>query len=92
MGPKWQAVLDRKVKGKPGNFEAYFCVDHYILLLEHLSKHMRLITNGFKRFSWTNLPDPRQRFLLTHKSTVADLRQQINTFSVGRYYPHNECL
>ena len=28
----------------------HMCVDHYILLLKHLSDHINLITNGFKRF------------------------------------------
>ena len=37
------------------------CVDHYILLLKHLSNHMHFITNGYKRFSKTNSTDPRQR-------------------------------
>ena len=36
-------------------------MDHYILFLQHLSTHMRFITNGYKRFSKTNSPDPRQR-------------------------------
>ena len=46
---KWPTVLVRKVKGKPRNFEAN-CVDHCILLLQHLSNHMHFITNGYKRF------------------------------------------
>ena len=35
-------------------------MDHYILLLKHLSSHIDFITNGFKRLSWTNSTDPRQ--------------------------------
>ena len=37
------------------------CVDHCILLLQHLSNHMLLITNGYTHFSKTNSTDPRQR-------------------------------
>ena len=39
------------------------CVDHYILLLNHLSL-MHFITNGYKRFSKTNSTDQRQSVLL----------------------------
>ena len=60
--------------GMPCQFKAYKkkhailshdCVDHYILLLKHLSNHMYFIPNSFKRFSQINSPDPRQRVPLT---------------------------
>ena len=41
------------------------CVDHCILLLNHLSNHMHFITNGYKHFSKTNSTDPRQRVPLS---------------------------
>ena len=66
---KWSTVLARKVKGKPHNFEA--SVDHCILLLKHLSNHMHFITNGFKRFLYTNSSDPRQRVPLINMSMFA---------------------
>ena len=40
-------------------------MDHCIILVQHLSNHMHLITNGYKRFSKTNSTDPRQRVPLT---------------------------
>ena len=36
-------------------------MNHCILLLQHLPNHMHFITPGYKRFSKTNLTDPRQR-------------------------------
>ena len=56
---KWPTVLVRTVKGKPRNLRQT-CVDHCIVLLKHLSNHMHLITNGYKRFLWINSTDPRQ--------------------------------
>ena len=44
---KLPTVLVVKVKRKPRNFKA-FCVDHCILLLQHLFTHMHFITNGYK--------------------------------------------
>ena len=45
---KWLTVLVDEVKRKPRNFKAYFCVDHCILLLQHLSNHIDFITNGYR--------------------------------------------
>ena len=43
-------------------------VDHYILLLKHLSNQIHFITNGYKCFSKTNLTDPRQRVPLIDRT------------------------
>ena len=48
------------------------CVDHYILLLKHLSNHMHFITNGYKRFSKTNSTDPWQRVPLKGSVSADD--------------------
>ena len=60
---KWPTVLVRNVKEKKKQaLSRHNCVDHCILLLKHLSKHMHLKKkNGYKRFSKTNSTDPRQR-------------------------------
>ena len=58
---KWPTVLVRNVKEKKQALSRHNCVDHCILLLEHLSKHMHLKKkNGYKRFSKTNSTDPTQ--------------------------------
>ena len=46
---KWPTVLIRNVKGNRAFFSDT-CVDHYIVLVKHLSNHMHFITNGFKHF------------------------------------------
>ena len=51
-------------KRKPPNLRQ-MCVDHSILLFNHLFYHVHFITNGYKRFSKTNSTDPRQRVPLT---------------------------
>ena len=47
--PRRLTVSVRDVKGNRAILNDT-CVDHYILLLKHLSNHMHFITNGFKRF------------------------------------------
>ena len=49
----------------------HVCVDHCILLLQHLSTQMHFITNGYKRFSKTNSFDPRQRVPLSRAMKLA---------------------
>ena len=56
---KWQTMFLCDVRGKPCNFEACLCADHYILLLNYLSNQMHFITNDFKCFSKTSSSDPR---------------------------------
>ena len=46
---KWPTVLVRTVKENHA-ISRQICVDHCILLLQHLSNHMHFITNGYKRF------------------------------------------
>ena len=46
----------------------HVCLDHYILLLNYLSNHMHFLTNGFKRFSKTNLTNRRPCVPLISKS------------------------
>ena len=57
---KWPTVFVDEVKENHA-ISSDTCMDHYILLLKHLSNHMHFITNGYKRFSKTNSTDPRQR-------------------------------
>ena len=61
---KWPTVSVRRVNGKPRNFEENLCGSLYILLLKHLSTHMHFITNGYKRFLYSNSSDPRPRVSL----------------------------
>ena len=46
---EWPTMLVRDVKENRAILSDT-CVDHYILLLKHLSNHMHFITNVFKRF------------------------------------------
>ena len=56
---KWLTVLVDEVKENLAIL-GHVCVDHCILLLKHLSTHMRFISNGYKCFSKTSSADPRQ--------------------------------
>ena len=51
----WLIMLVLKVKGKPRNFEANFCG------LIYSTYETLLWKNSFKRYSWTNATNSRQR-------------------------------
>ena len=57
----WNGVLCKFTTYKENHaISMHVYVDHYILLLKHLANHIDFITNGCKRFSWTNSTDRRQ--------------------------------
>ena len=73
--------VSRQGKRKTVQFQAV-CVDHCILLLQHLSNHMHFLTNGYRCFSKTNSTDPRQRVpLITALANNTRERRQERQFN-----------
>ena len=57
-------MLVLKVRGKPHNSDACLCGSLYSTLKQSFEPYAFLRRNRYKRFSNTNLPDPRQRVSL----------------------------
>ena len=64
---KWPTVLVRNVKAKLRHFKACLCGSLYSTFNASFSNDIDFITNGFKRFSWTNSTDPSKRVPLSTK-------------------------
>ena len=92
---RWSAIIN----GRPCQttrlkenraISRHVCVDHCILLLQHLSTHMHFITNGYKRFSKTNSTDPRQRVPSMTKSEIVVMVIQRHGKEAGPMFQKGE--
>ena len=86
---KWRAVFIHDVYYKENHtLSRHICVEHYILLLKHLSNHIDFNTNGFRSFSLTNSTDPRQRVPLKTLDTVGNCQRAVLSLGLSHHNLH----